>query len=717
MNILLWSWSFHPSVGGIETMTEILGKAFTARGHNVTVITRTGASPLASADFPFTVVRRPSWRQLTRLVADCDVFVHNHLSLKVALPLLFFRRLWLVVYQTWYPPSGVRGCLRFLVSRFALNVACSRAVAEYTHCRCQVIPNAYDDTIFRKVPQSARERELVFVGRLITDKGMHVLLEALALLRAEGIRPRLTVVGEGPQMDHLVTKSRDLALMDQVEFIGARSGETLAAILNCHQILVVPSLWQEPFGIVALEAIACGCIVVGSEGGGLKEAIGPCGVTFPNGDAPALAKALSRLLVSPEIWPQYRQGAQDHLHKHTPAAVATAYLEAIQQVRTRVSARAGVSTVFTPGTAKTVDVASPRREIPMKILLWSYSFHPNIGGIETMTEILGREFTTMGHEVTVITRTVESPPASADFPFTVVRKPSWYQLIRLVGACDVFVHNHLSLKVAFPLLFFRRPWVVVYHCFYPNYGIRGRLQPLVSRFALNVACSEVVAEYMGPDCLVIPNGYDDRTFRKAQRPACERELVFVGRLITDKGVQLLLEALTLLRDERLRPRLTVVGEGPDWDHLIGKARDLGLTDQVEFIGKRSGLELAAILNYHRILVVPSLVQESFGIVALEAIACGCIVVGSEVGGLKQAIGPCGLTFPNGDAPALAKTLSSLLRSPETWRQYHQYAADHLRKHASATVASAYLDVIKRVVSSGLRRSQNHRNQRRPGIRF
>ena len=334
-----------------------------------------------------------------------------------------------------------------------------------------------------------------------------------------------------------------------------------------------------------------------------------------------------------------------------------------------------------------------------------------------MTEMLGREFTTMGHQVTVITRTVESPSSSADFPFTVVRKPSWYQLIRLVAACDVFVHNHLSLKVAFPLLLFRRPWVVAYHCFYPNSGIRGWLQPLLSRFALNVACSDAVAEYTRPKCLVMPNAYDDRTFRKAERSARERELIFLGRLIIDKGVQLLLEALTLLRAEGIRPRLTVVGEGPDSDYLIGKSWDLGLTDQVEFIGKRTGPTLAAILNCHQILVVPTLSPEPFGIVALEAIACGCIVLGSEGGGLKEAIGPCGVTFPNGDASALAKTLSSLLRSPETWPQYRQYAEDHLRKHASAMVASAYMDVIERAVSGGLRRNQNHRSQRKSGIQF
>jgi glycosyltransferase involved in cell wall biosynthesis len=200
-----------------------------------------------------------------------------------------------------------------------------------------VLPNAYDDAIFQKLPLAVRDRELIFVGRLITDKGVHVLLDALALLSSEGIRPRLTVVGEGPESECLSARARDLELTDQVQFIGRRSGRPLAALLNAHQILVVPSLVQESFGIVALEAIACGCVVVGSECGGLREAIGPCGITFPCGDSPALAKALSGLLLSPQTWPQYRRPAPDHLRKHGATAIATAYLEVLNKAMARRS--------------------------------------------------------------------------------------------------------------------------------------------------------------------------------------------------------------------------------------------------------------------------------------------------------------------------------------------------------------------------------------------
>ena len=109
-------------------------------------------------------------------------------------------------------------------------------------------------------------------------------------------------------------------------------------ILNRHRVLVAPSLYNEPFGIVALEGIACGCVVVGSAGGGLKEAIGPCGETFRNGDAADLARVLGRLLRHPEGDPEYLRHCGDHLASHTSARVAAAYLREMERAAGRGAA-------------------------------------------------------------------------------------------------------------------------------------------------------------------------------------------------------------------------------------------------------------------------------------------------------------------------------------------------------------------------------------------
>jgi glycosyltransferase involved in cell wall biosynthesis len=102
--------------------------------------------------------------------------------------------------------------------------------------------------------------------------------------------------------------------------------------LNDHQIMVVPSRWDEPFGIVALEGIACGCVVVGSENGGLREAIGPCGITFPNGSVDELATVLRKLLGDPELCSSLRSQREAHLARFEARTIACEYLRIFEAV-------------------------------------------------------------------------------------------------------------------------------------------------------------------------------------------------------------------------------------------------------------------------------------------------------------------------------------------------------------------------------------------------
>jgi glycogen synthase len=169
-------------------------------------------------------------------------------------------------------------------------------------------------------------------------------------------------------------------------------------------------------------------------------------------------------------------------------------------------------------------------------------------------------------------------------------------------------------------------------------------------------------------------------------------------LVSDKGVDTLLDALGLLAARGLRPRLTVVGDGPEREPLAAQARRLGIAGQVGFLGSRQGPELPRLLNAHRILVVPSRYDEPFGIVALEGIACGCLVIGSRGGGLREAIGACGLTFRNGDSGELADLLAAALADPGRLLPPPAEVAAHLELHASARVVATYLDVIGRAVA-------------------
>jgi len=334
MKILLSSYLFHPSVGGIESVSKILVEKFAAAGNEVHVITQTSGDAIAGANFRLT--RRPSITSLVTLLRWSDLFFQNNISLRSLLPALVMRKPTLTVHQTWLQKTrggvGWNNRLKQMLLRFVTNVAISKAVADRISGHSFVIGNPYDDSVFRLMPNVTRDRNLLFVGRLVSDKGVDLLLRALKLLQNDNSLPDVTVVGSGPEENNLRRLTTELALDRQVTFAGQISGATLAEVLNRHNVLVVPSRWAEPFGIVALEGIACGCVVVGSEKGGLKEAIGPCGLTFENGNIRALADQLKRLLNDLTLQAKLRDHAAEHLAKFQSDAVAAAYLRLMRKL-------------------------------------------------------------------------------------------------------------------------------------------------------------------------------------------------------------------------------------------------------------------------------------------------------------------------------------------------------------------------------------------------
>lgn len=339
MRILIYSPAFLPRIGGLEINTANLAGHFRCAGHEVVVVTTTPAGG-GEEPTPYTIVRNPSHSEFLRWTRWCDVFHQANVSLRGLWPLLFVRRPWVVSHHSWYCRSDGRIIWRDRLKRWLLrfaasSIAVSQAIADDLAVPSVVIPNPYRDELFRILPGVEREDDLVFLGRLVSDKGVDVLLDAMARLAAEGLRPRLTVVGDGPEAPHLRAQAARLGLAEQVSFLGSRTGEELVETLNRHRILVAPSRYNEPFGIVALEGIACGCVVVGSRGGGLKDAIGPCGDTFRNGDAADLARVLGRWLRDPGLDEACRRARAAHLARHTAESATAAYLREMERAARR----------------------------------------------------------------------------------------------------------------------------------------------------------------------------------------------------------------------------------------------------------------------------------------------------------------------------------------------------------------------------------------------
>jgi glycosyltransferase involved in cell wall biosynthesis len=230
--------------------------------------------------------------------------------------------------------SGGRGWQEYLkiaVLPLCHNISISKAVAATLPVKSVVIGDPFEASEFEGQEEGARTRDIVFMGRLVSQKGCDLLLHALAILKQKGVSPSCTVIGDGPELPALKSLASELGVAGQVEFAGALRegrGEKIA----CHKIMAVPSSYAEPFGVVALEGIAAGCAVVASSAGGLPEAVGPCGILFPNGDVDALASALRDLLASPSLRERLMSESVRHLERFQPEIVAKKYLDVFQSV-------------------------------------------------------------------------------------------------------------------------------------------------------------------------------------------------------------------------------------------------------------------------------------------------------------------------------------------------------------------------------------------------
>jgi len=333
MKILINSVPFSPSVGGIETVSAVLATHLQAAGHAVRLMTQTPGDGRDSA--PFEILRVPTARQCWQANRWSDVVLHNNISLRAAWPRLIDRsRPWVIAHHIWTPRSGA-GRLKHLAMSGAVHIAVSRAIAASIDVPATVIGNPYDEALFRRDPAATRTRELVFLGRLVSDKGVDVLLEAMAVLHGRGIGARLSIIGSGPEEAALRSLAERLGVERRVHFAGVLRGPALVEALNAHQILVVPSVWEEPFGVVALEGLACGLLPIVTCSGGLPDAVGACGIVVPKSDPAALAAAIERGLGDADSRAAMLAAAPVHLAAHSPRRVTESYLRVLERATVR----------------------------------------------------------------------------------------------------------------------------------------------------------------------------------------------------------------------------------------------------------------------------------------------------------------------------------------------------------------------------------------------
>lgn len=333
MNVLLYSRAFLPSLGGIEQASYVLARGLANRGHRVIVATDVPAAGAGDdAALGFEVLRGRRVSELVHVARGVDV-VHTNGHSMVAFPIAWRARRPLVVTHQGYQArclSGMgwhdskrcgyalsrcaaltreqqgtaymaRQLVRHTAARASLglvaaNVAVSAFVCDQIAApRSTIVYNCADTSVFVPEPGARAGERFLFIGRFVREKGIDVLLRAVARCAAVGTPVGLDLVGGGPMTEELRRTVHERKLEPWVTFRGRLSGHALAAAIRSSLAVVVPSTWDEAFGIVAAEAISCGRPAIVSAAGGLPEVVDDASCTVPAGDDEAWANALLRV--------------------------------------------------------------------------------------------------------------------------------------------------------------------------------------------------------------------------------------------------------------------------------------------------------------------------------------------------------------------------------------------------------------------------------------
>ena len=371
-----------------------------------------------------------------------------------------------------------------------------------------------------------------------------------------------------------------------------------------------------------------------------------------------------------------------------------------------------------------------------RILLSTPVFKPMVGGMETMAHNLAEHFTNRGFLVTLVTPIAASEPDDA--PYEIVRQPSPSKFYQLVKRSEVVFCNGASLFAA-PYTILANTPVIVRHTNYVVSSIDGagwydgRPAPLrpaasilhhlrhgnfwntlrgalkiaalrlyVTRFVTkNVAISDwMLHRHPLPNQVRIHNPFPISKFVGAENITgdYDYDFFFLGRLITEKGVDTLLQAFEILQQRAQgRYRLLIIGDGPDRDRLEAIAERTGQADRITFAGMRTGQSLLDHIRSARIAVLPSIWEEPFGGASTELMAAGKNLIVSRDGALSEIVADGGLSFPNGDAASLASAMDRLITDPNLQSTQLAAAQRRLAAFDENRLIDAYIDVIDEVV--------------------
>ncbi|HEY5342256.1 MAG TPA: glycosyltransferase family 4 protein [Solirubrobacteraceae bacterium] len=369
--VLLLSWEYPPVIeGGLARHVCKLAEALVRQGVAVDVLTRGAANQTAGGveqrrGVNVHRVREPSWpRDLDRFVAWVEHMNEDMLAAGIALAEehdynLVHGHDWLVAnasatlaerlgvgyvttihatehgrHQGWVqdePQAHIHAVERWMAQRADAVIVCSyymrghvADIFDIDERRIAVIPNGIDPDELRPVGDlralraefaEPEDKLVLLVGRLVYEKGFQLALDALpeVIERVENVR--FLVAGSGTHEAELKAQAERLGLGKHGTFLGWIGDDALHSLYRIADLCVVPSIY-EPFGLVALEAMASGCPCIVADTGGLREVVPPgerVGLRFNGGDAEHLGTMIERLLVDGKLRDRLVAEASEHV--------------------------------------------------------------------------------------------------------------------------------------------------------------------------------------------------------------------------------------------------------------------------------------------------------------------------------------------------------------------------------------------------------------------
>lgn len=282
----------------------------------------------------------------------------------------------------------------------------------------------------------------------------------------------------------------------------------------------------------------------------------------------------------------------------------------------------------------------------------------------------------------------------------------------------------------FDILHFHEPWVpmlsaqilsrskavnvATFHAKLPETIMTRTMIKVVTPYTKSVlkyideftAVSEAAAEYVcsltDMPVALIPNGIDLSRYKAPLRRSDNRKqktIFYLGRLEQRKGVKHLIHAFKLLRDHDKSVSLIIAGDGPDRAKLETLAADLGVDDAISFIGFISDKEKIHYLRTADLYCSPALYGESFGIVLLEAMSTGTVIVAGDNPGyasVLKGLGALSLVNPKHHAE-FSRRLNLLLRENDLRRLWRDWAAEQIPQYSYQAIVDQYEEVYREAV--------------------